>query len=237
MLTKEEFQKYLKQILLEDIGLDGQNKLKEAKVAVIGAGGLGCPVLQYLCAAGIGHLGLIDFDMVDESNLHRQILYGQSDIGQKKVQAAFKRLSAQNPATTFSLHDQVVSEDNALQLLEGYDFVVDGCDNFATRYAVNDACVKLGKPLIYGSILGYIGQLAGFNIKGSKNLRDLFPEPPNPEDVPSCSENGVLGTVPGVIGTIMAQMTIDVVLGRFEFKDQFILLNTRTLERTVLHVS
>nr|WP_199076515.1 HesA/MoeB/ThiF family protein [Pedobacter sp. ASV19] len=237
MLAKEEFQRYLKQILLDDIGLYGQNKLKEAKVAVIGAGGLGCPVLQYLCAAGIGHLGIIDFDVVEESNLHRQILYGQADIGLKKVQAAYKRLSEQNPNTIFTTHDHVVTEDNALQLLENYDFVVDGCDNFATRYAVNDACVSLGKPLVYGSILGYMGQLAGFNIEGSKNLRDLFPEPPNPEDVPSCSENGVLGTVPGIIGTIMAQMTIDVVLGRFEFRDQFILLHTRTLERTVLRIT
>lgn len=237
MLNKEEFPRYLKQILLDDIGLEGQNQLKDSRVAVIGAGGLGCPILQYLNAMGIGTLGIIDFDVVETSNLHRQVLYGQQDTGLKKTTAAHQRLKEQNPNTRFEVFDLVAGEDNLDGILKHFDIVVDGCDNFSTRYAVNDACVLNGKPLIYGSILGYTGQMAGFNIKGSKNLRDIFPDQPDPEDVPSCAVNGVLGTVPGIIGTMMAQLTVDLILDRFMFTNQFILFNTQTFERTILNIT
>jgi adenylyltransferase/sulfurtransferase len=214
MLTKEEMKRYMKQVILDDIGINGQIKLKQAKVAVIGAGGLGCPVLQYLTAMGVGTIGLIDFDTVDESNLHRQVLYTSDNVGQKKVEVAFQKLSRQNPFITLIRHDVLLDESNVTELLKNYDIVVDGCDNFATRYVVNDACVSLNKPLVYGSILAYQGQLAVFNYKGSKNLRDIFPEAPNAEDVPSCSENGVLGIVPGIVGSMMAQETVSVILER-----------------------
>lgn len=214
MLSKEEFKRYQKQIMLDDMGINGQIKLKQSKVAVIGAGGLGCPVLQYLTAVGVGTIGVIDFDTVEESNLHRQVLYSTTDVGKPKVEIAIQKLSQQNPFITLVPHPVLLNEENAESILSQYDIVVDGCDNFATRYIANDVCVKLNKPLVYGSILGYEGQLAVFNYKNSKHLRDLFPEPPNAEDVPNCSENGVLGTVPAIIGSMMAQETIHVILER-----------------------
>lgn len=227
MLNKEEGQRYFKQILLDGFGLNAQIELKKAKVAVVGAGGLGCPVLQYLTAVGVGTIGIIDFDVVDVSNLHRQVLYTPQDIGKKKVQVAQQKLSQQNPYTQLITHEVLLNEDNAEQILSGYDVVVDGCDNFATRYVVNDVCVKLGKPLVYGSVLGDEGQLAVFNYQGSKQLRDIFPEPPDAEDVPNCSENGVLGTVPGMIGLQMAQLTLHVILKNMEEINTLMVLNTK----------
>jgi len=227
MIGKGEFGRFEKQMVLEEIGILGQTKLKQAKVAVVGAGGLGCPVLQYLNSMGIGTLGLIDFDTVMESNLHRQILYTSDDIGKSKIECAAKRLKAQNPYTTIIEHNVVLSEENAEEILSQYDFVVDGCDNFLTRYIVNDTCVQLGKPLIYGSILGFEGQMATFNHNGSKNLRNIFPEPPNPEDVPNCSENGVLGSFPGIIGTMMAQETVKVILDLNPLTNQILLVDTK----------
>jgi molybdopterin/thiamine biosynthesis adenylyltransferase len=227
MIEKEEFGRFEKQMVLKEIGILGQTKLKAAKVAVVGAGGLGCPVLQYLNSMGVGTLGLIDFDTVMESNLHRQILYTSEDIGKSKIECAAKRLKAQNPYTTIIEHNVVLSEENAEEILSQYDFVVDGCDNFLTRYIVNDTCVKLGKPLIYGSILGFEGQMATFNYQGSKNLRDIFPEPPNAEDVPNCSENGVLGSFPGIIGTMMAQEVVKVILDLDPLKNQLLLIDTK----------
>ncbi len=212
MLSKEEFKRYQKQVMVDDIGINGQIKIKQSKVAVIGAGGLGCPVLQYLTSVGVGTIGVIDFDTVEESNLHRQTLYTTTDIGKPKVEIAIQKLSQQNPFIKLIAHSVLLNEENAESILSQYDIIIDGCDNFATRYVVNDICVKLNKSLVYGSILGYQGQLAVFNYKGSKNLKDIFPEQPNAEDVPNCSENGVLGTVPGVIGTMMAQETINVIL-------------------------
>lgn len=226
MIGKEEFNRYHKQFQLEEIGFAGQVKLKEAKVAIIGAGGLGCPILQYLNAIGIGTIGIIDFDTVQVSNLHRQVLYSQADIDQSKVQCAAKRLREQNPNTIVIEHNVQITSENAHELLSNYDIVVDGCDNFLTRYIVNDTCVEIGKPLIYGSILGFQGQIATFNLNGSKNLRDLFPEPPNAEDVPNCSENGVLGTFPGIIGTMMAQETVKVILDLEPLSNQFMLFDT-----------
>ena len=214
MLSKEEFKRYQKQIMLDDIGINGQIKIKQSKVAIVGAGGLGCPVLQYLTSVGVGTIGIIDFDTVEVSNLHRQVLYSESDFGKSKVEIAIKKLSAQNPFIKLIPHQTLLNEENAESIFSQYDIVIDGSDNILTRYVVNDTCVKLHKPLVYGSILGYEGQLAVFNFKGSKNLRNLFPEPPNSEDVPSCSENGVLGVVPSIIGSMMAQETVNLILER-----------------------
>lgn len=234
MLSKEEFKRYRKQIMLDDIGINGQLKIKGSKVAVVGAGGLGCPILQYLAAAGVGTIGIIDFDVVELSNLHRQTLYTPDDAGKLKAEVALQKLSAQNPYITVKAHGRLLNEENAESLLSGYDIIVDGCDNFATRYSVNDACVKLNKPLVYGSILGYEGQLAVFNLKGSKNLRDLFPEPPAAEEVPNCSENGVLGTLPAIIGSMMAHETLQVILERSVLANTFLIYNSLNLSFTRL---
>jgi len=234
MLSKEEFNRYRKQIMLDDIGIHGQLKIKGSKVAVVGAGGLGCPVLQYLTAAGVGTIGIIDFDVVEVSNLHRQILYTPDDAGRLKAEVALQRLSAQNPSIVLRAHSQMLNEENVESLLSPYDLIVDGCDNFATRYSVNDACVKLDKPLVYGSILGYEGQLAVFNLKGSRNLRDLFPEPPAPEEVPDCSENGVLGTLPAIIGSLMAHEALQVILERSVLANTFLIYNSQNLSFTRL---
>lgn len=234
MIGKEEFGRFEKQMVLEEIGIMGQTKLKAAKVAVVGAGGLGCPALQYLNSMGIGTLGLIDFDTVQASNLHRQILYTSEDIGKSKILCAAERLKGQNPFTTIIEHDVVLTEENAAEILSQYDYVVDGCDNFLTRYIVNDTCVKIGKPLIYGSILGFEGQMAAFNYKGSKNLRDIFPDPPNAEDVPNCSENGVLGSLPGIIGTMMAQEVVKVILDMEVLMDQLLVIDTKKWSLTTI---
>ena len=227
MLSKEEFKRYQKQVMVDDIGINGQINIKQSKVAVIGAGGLGCPVLQYLTSVGVGTIGVIDFDTVEISNLHRQTLYTTEDLGKPKVDVAIQKLSVQNPFINLIPHKVLLNEENAESILSQYDIVVDGCDNFLTRYVVSDICVKLNKPLVYGSILNYEGQLAVFNYKGSKNLRDIFPEPPNSEDVPSCSENGVLGTVTGIIGTMMAQETIHVILERPSLINTLMLFNCK----------
>lgn len=226
MLNKEEGKRYFKQILLEEIGLNGQIALKQAKVAVVGAGGLGCPVLQYLASCGVGTIGIIDFDTVDVSNLHRQILYTADDVGKKKAILASEKITSQNSFIKTIVHDVLLDETNIEAIIKDYDLVIDGCDNFTTRYTVNDACVKLNKPLVYGSILGFEGQVAVFNYKGSKNLRDIFPEAPNAEDVPSCSENGVLGTLPGVIGTMLAHEAIKIITGLPIAVNQLRIINT-----------
>lgn len=213
-LNISEINRYSRQLMLEDVGLDGQMKIKEAKVLVVGAGGLGCPVLQYLNAAGIGTLGIVDFDRVEIHNLHRQILYDTADLGKPKALTAMHKLQQSNPHVVYQVWDELLEESNAAGIIAQFDVVVDGSDNFLTRYLVNDVCVSLGKPLVYGSILGSEGQLAVFNYKGGKHLRDLFPEPPDPADVPSCSENGVLGVVPGIIGSMMCDLVLKVVLGK-----------------------
>ena len=235
MLTKEEFKRYQKQVMLDDIGINGQIKIKQSKVVVIGAGGLGCPILQYLTSVGVGTIGVVDFDTVEESNLHRQVLYIQKDIGKLKVETAIRKLSEQNPFITLVNHSCLITEENAEGILTNYDIVIDGCDNFLTRYIVNDMCVKLNKPLIYGSILGNEGQLSIFNYNGSKNLRDLFPEPPEAEDVPNCSENGVLGTVPAIIGTMMAQETINTILDKPSLINTLLIFDTKLLSSKKLN--
>lgn len=213
MFNSNESKRYSKQTILDEVGLMGQVKLKTSRVLVIGAGGLGCPLIQYLASSGVGTIGIVDFDVIEHSNLHRQILYGPEDVGKKKAEIARNRAIAQNPDVEIVLHDTALTDENAEELIASYDLVIDGCDNFLTRYTVNDTCVKLSKTLVYGSILGFQGQVAVFNHKGSKHLRHIFPEPPNAEDVPNCSDNGVLGVVPGVIGTMMANEALKVILG------------------------
>jgi adenylyltransferase/sulfurtransferase len=234
MFSTDEAKRYTKQTILDEVGLLGQVKLKNARVLVVGAGGLGCPLVQYLSACGVGTIGIVDFDVIEHSNLHRQILYTPQDVGKKKAQVAKERVLAQNPDTVIEVFDCALTEDNAEEIISGFDLVIDGCDNFLTRYTVNDACVSLKKTLVYGSILGFQGQLAVFNHQGSKNLRDLFPEPPNAEDVPNCSDNGVLGVVPGVIGTLMANDALKVLLGLPVNVNTFHLFDLLTLEMTKL---
>ena len=211
----EEINRYSRQFMLDEIGVEGQIKIKEAKVLVVGAGGLGCPVLQYLGAAGIGTIGIIDFDKVEIHNLHRQILFTADDIGKSKAATAAQKINAANPNVCCIVFNELLQESNAGNIISQFDIVVDGSDNFLTRYLVNDVCVQLNKPLVYGSILKFEGQLAVFNYKGGKNLRDLYPDHPNPEDVPSCSENGVMGFVPGIIGVYMAGAVIQIILDSY----------------------
>lgn len=226
MSVIQEFLRYNRQTMLPEIGDNGQKKLKNAKVLVIGAGGLGCPILQYISTAGVGTIGIIDFDKIEIHNLHRQILYTESQIGQSKASTAKKVLETLNPLITIVAFDEKLTPDNASKLIQEFDVIVDGSDNFATRYLVNDRCVALNKPLVYGSILGFEGQLAVFNHLGSKNLRDLFPEPPNPKDVPNCNVNGVLGTLPGMIGTMMAHETLKLIMDLPTLENELVLYNT-----------
>ena len=222
----QDFLRYNRQTILPEIGDEGQEKLKQAKVLVIGAGGLGCPILQYLSTAGVGHIGIIDFDKIEIHNLHRQILYTESQVGLSKALTAKETVEKLNPLIEVVAFDEKLIVENASKNISKYDIVVDGSDNFSTRYLVNDTCVALGKSLVYGSILGFEGQLAVFNHQGSKNLRDLFPEPPNPKDVPNCSFNGVLGTLPGMIGTMMAHETLKLIIGLPSLKNELILYST-----------
>lgn len=226
MLTISDILRYGKPMLLPEVGEEGQLKLKNAKVLVIGAGGLGCPVLQYLATSGVGTIGIIDFDQVELHNLHRQILYAEDMVGTPKVISAKSTLERLNPNVNYQIFEEKLTSENAKKIVSEFDVIVDGCDNFTTRYLVNDTCVKLGKPLVYGSILKFEGQIAVFNHKGAKNLRDLFPQPPNPEDVPNCSLNGVLGTLPGIIGTMMAQETLKLIMDLPVLENELLLFNT-----------
>ena len=210
-LSAEEKKQYDRHLILEEIGEAGQLKLKQAKVLVIGAGGLGCPVLQYLTAAGVGTIGIIDSDIVTQSNLQRQILYTVDDIGRSKAETAAKRLSKLNPFVKFKVYNEKLTRENALSLFHTYDIIVDGSDNFETRYLTNDAAVIAGKPLVYGAILKFEGQVSVFNYQGSATYRCLYPTPPKPEEAPNCSEIGVLGVLPGIIGSFQANETIKII--------------------------
>ena len=209
--TLEEINRYSRQLMVTDIGAEGQIKIKRAKVLVVGAGGLGCPVLQYLAASGVGTLGIIDFDVVEIHNLHRQILFTAADIGKPKAPTAAEKLRLMNPHVNCLVFNERLQQSNAVEIINQFDIVVDGSDNFLTRYLVNDICVQLNKPLVFGSILNFEGQVAVFNYEGSKNLRDIFPDPP--ENVPNCSENGVMGFVTGVIGAMLCDQTIKLIVG------------------------
>ena len=212
-LSNQEVARYSRHLIMPEVGMDGQLKLKAASVLCIGAGGLGSPVALYLAAAGVGRIGIVDFDVVDYSNLQRQIIHGTPDVGRKKLDSAKDRLNAINPEITVVSHEAALSSDNALDLLRGYDIIVDGTDNFPTRYLVNDACVLLGKPNVYGSIFRFEGQAAVFATKDGPCYRCLYPEPPPPGLVPSCAEGGVLGILPGVVGTIQATEAVKLILG------------------------
>jgi molybdopterin/thiamine biosynthesis adenylyltransferase/rhodanese-related sulfurtransferase len=212
-LSKEEYQRYSRHIILPEVGLEGQKRLKAASVLCIGTGGLGSPLLLYLAAAGIGRIGIVDFDIVDSSNLQRQIIHGTDWIGKPKIASAKDRILQINPFCQVDLYETSLSSQNALDILEPYDVVVDGTDNFPTRYLTNDACVLLNKPNVYGSIFRFEGQATVFNYQDGPNYRDLYPEPPPPGMVPSCAEGGVLGVLPGIIGTIQATETIKIILG------------------------
>ena len=212
-LSSHEILRYQRHLTLPGFGMQAQRKLQRARVLVIGAGGLGCPALQYLAAAGTGTLGIVDDDRVSLSNLQRQILYTEADIGTLKAETAAARLSAMNPGITCKPHSRRLTPENALALINAYDLVVDGSDNFATRYLVNDACVLAGKPLIYGAIQTFQGQASVFNYQGGPTYRCLFPEPPDPKDAPNCAEIGVLGVLPGMIGMIQATEAIKVLTG------------------------
>jgi sulfur-carrier protein adenylyltransferase/sulfurtransferase len=212
-LSKDDVTRYSRHLIMPEVGVEGQRKLKAARVLCVGAGGLGSPSSLYLAAAGVGTLGLVDFDVVDVSNLQRQILYSTTDVGRRKLTAARERLTALNPALTVIEHDTPLTTGNALQIFRDYDVIVDGADNFPTRYLVNDACVLSGKPNVYGSIFRFDGQASVFATTGGPCYRCLYPEPPPPGLVPSCAEGGVLGVLPGLIGTIQATEAIKLILG------------------------
>lgn len=212
-LSKDEYERYSRHIILPEVGLEGQKRLKAASVLCIGTGGLGSPLLLYLAAAGIGNIGIVDFDVVDSSNLQRQVIHGTSWVGKPKIESAKNRILEINPYCQVDLYNTLLSSANAMEIVAKYDLVVDGTDNFPTRYLVNDACVLLNKPNVYGSIFRFEGQASVFNYQDGPNYRDLFPEPPPPGMVPSCAEGGVLGVLCGIIGSIQATETIKIILG------------------------
>jgi molybdopterin/thiamine biosynthesis adenylyltransferase/rhodanese-related sulfurtransferase len=211
MFTGEELKQYSRQIRLPEIGISGQEKLKTAKVLMIGAGGLGCPILQYLVAAGVGHIGIVDDDLVDVSNLHRQILYSVKDVGSPKATVAKEKLEAMNPHVEINAYTMRLSNENAVALCEDYDLLIDGSDNFETRYLVSDTAIALNKVLVFGSIFKFEGHVSVFNYQSGPNYRDVFPEPPTADEVPNCAEIGVLGVLPGIIGTYMANEAMKII--------------------------
>lgn len=216
--NKQELERYSRHLIIPEFNIDGQRKLKSAKVLVVGTGGLGSPLLLYLAAAGVGTIGILDFDVVDETNLQRQVLFTTDDVGTSKAKAAKQRLAKLNPYIRLNVHDVRLTSENALDIIKDYDLVADGTDNFPTRYLVNDACVLLGKPNVYASIFRFEGQVSVFNYTNKDgvtgpNYRDLFPTPPPPGLVPSCAEGGVIGVLPGIIGSLQANEVIKVVSG------------------------
>jgi adenylyltransferase/sulfurtransferase len=241
--SKEELARYNRHIIIPGFGLAAQQKLKAAKVLVVGSGGLGSPVLLYLAAAGIGTIGIVDFDVVDDSNLQRQVLFGVNEIGKPKVEAAKERLQALNPHIEFVLYNTQLTSQNALDIIKDYDVVADGTDNFPTRYLVNDAAVLLGKPNVYASIFQFEGQVSVFNYKKANgefgpNYRDLYPTPPPPGLVPSCAEGGVLGVLPGIIGSLQALEVIKVITGVGEpLVGRFYIFDALSFESRTFNIS
>ncbi|WP_435357013.1 molybdopterin-synthase adenylyltransferase MoeB [Emticicia sp. SJ17W-69] len=237
MLTTEEHQRYNRQMLMPEFGLDGQEKIKAAKVLVIGCGGLGSPILLYLTAAGIGTLGIVENDIVDVSNLQRQVLYDSSSVTYTKIDETEKRLNALNPLVKINKYATRLTAENALTIIKDYDIVIDGTDNFPTRYLVNDACVMLNKPFVYGAIHRFEGQVAIFNHKGSATYRDLFPTPPPPEQAPNCAEAGVLGVLPGIIGSMQALEAIKVITEIGEpLSGKLLLLDTLSMQSRIIKI-
>jgi sulfur-carrier protein adenylyltransferase/sulfurtransferase len=213
-LSPDEVARFSRHLILPEVGMEGQKRLKAASVLCVGTGGLGSPLLLYLAAAGVGRLGIVDFDVVDHSNLQRQVIHGTSWVGKPKIESAKARILEINPHCQVDLYETALTSENALEIIAGYDLVCDGTDNFPTRYLVNDACVLLGKPNVYGSIFRFEGQATVFNLDAeSPNYRDLFPEPPPPGMVPSCAEGGVVGVLPGIIGVIQATEAVKIITG------------------------
>jgi molybdopterin/thiamine biosynthesis adenylyltransferase/rhodanese-related sulfurtransferase len=242
-LTAEELQRYSRHLVLQDFGMENQLKLRRAKVLVVGAGGLGSPVLLYLTAAGTGTLGIVDADTLEISNLQRQVLYNVSDVGRNKAEASVERLSGLNPFVAAKAYPVRLTTVNAMEIIAGYDVVIDGTDNFPTRYLLNDACVLLNKPLVYASILQFEGQAAVFNLsmgnrRFSANYRDLFPEPPSAETIPNCEQAGVLGVLPGLMGCIQANEAIKIITGIGEpLSDKLLILDSTTMQQTLIRIT
>ncbi|NNK82699.1 MAG: dinucleotide-utilizing protein [Flavobacteriaceae bacterium] len=230
--------RYSRHIILSEIGQEGQNKITQAKVLVVGAGGLGCPVLQYLAAAGVGTLGIIDFDVVEESNLQRQILFGTSSLGKNKAIAAKQRLEDLNPTIKIKAYPETLTSENAIKLFGDYEIIVDGTDNFDTRYLINDAAVLTNKPVVYGAIYKFEGQVAVFNYQDSATYRCLFPNKPKANSIANCSEIGVLGVLPGIIGTMQANEVLKIII---EFKDvlagKLFCFNAKTNQTATLNIN
>ena len=212
-LSPDEVARFSRHLILPEVGMEGQKRLKAASVLCVGTGGLGSPLLLYLAAAGVGRLGIVDFDVVDHSNLQRQVIHGTSWVGKPKIESAKHRILEINPHCQVDLYETALTSENALEIISGYDLVCDGTDNFPTRYLVNDACVLLDKPNVYGSIFRFEGQATVFHYQGGPNYRDLFPEPPPPGMVPSCAEGGVVGVLPGIIGMIQATEAVKIITG------------------------
>jgi len=239
-LTNAELIRYNRHLILKDFGVEGQGKLKNAKVLVVGAGGLGSPVLLYLTAAGVGTIGIVDFDSVDVSNLQRQVIFTTDDVGKNKAEVAALRLSERNPYVLLKTYTDKLTSFNALDIIRDYDVVVDGTDNFPTRYLINDSCVLLNKPFVYGSILTFEGQVSVFNLVDkdgnySANYRDLFPEPPDPSTVQNCEQAGVLGILPGLIGGMQANEVIKVITGIGEvLANKLLLFDSLSMQNTII---
>jgi molybdopterin/thiamine biosynthesis adenylyltransferase/rhodanese-related sulfurtransferase len=212
-LSPDEVARFSRHLILPEVGMEGQKRLKASSVLCVGTGGLGSPLLLYLAAAGVGRLGIVDFDVVDSSNLQRQVIHGTSWVGKPKIESAKARILEINPHCQVELYNTALTSENALEILASYDVICDGTDNFPTRYLVNDACVLLDKPNVYGSIFRFEGQATVFNYQGGANYRDLFPEPPPPGMVPSCAEGGVVGVLPGIIGVIQATEAVKIITG------------------------
>lgn len=242
MFSPSEIARYSRHFLLPELGMEGQRKLKNSKVLVVGAGGLGAPLLNYLAAAGVGTIGIVDFDLVEESNLQRQVLFGTGDVGKLKVEAAKRRLGEMNPHIRVNIFPVRLTSENAPGILKDYEIVADGTDNFPTRYLVNDACVLYGKVNVYASIFRFEGQVSVFNYKDKDgnigpNYRDLFPVPPPPGSVPDCAEGGVLGVLPGIIGSLQANEVIKIITGAGQpLAGKLFLFNALTLETQMLKI-
>ncbi|WP_312903176.1 HesA/MoeB/ThiF family protein [Chryseobacterium taichungense] len=211
MKKEDTFARYSRQIFIEEIGIEGQRKILNAKVLVVGAGGLGSPVIQYLAGAGVGTLGVADFDEVELHNLNRQVIHREGSVGKSKVESAEKFVKKLNHQVKFIGIDKKIDHSNAVEIISQFDIIVDGSDNFTTRYLINDICSDLQKPLVYGNILGFEGQIAVFNCNGSRNLRDIFPEPPSEDHIPDCDSLGVLGPLPGMVGSMMAGQVLKII--------------------------
>lgn len=237
MLLPEEFQRYNRQMIMPEFGIDGQVKLKNAKILVIGCGGLGSPILLYLTAAGVGTLGIVENDKIDISNLQRQILFSTSTIGLAKISETVNRLTLLNPLVKIKQFPTQLNASNALDIIKNYDIVIDGTDNFPTRYLVNDACVMLNKPFVYGAIHRFEGQVAVFNHQNSATYRDLFPTPPPPEQAPNCAEAGVLGVLPGIIGSMQALEAIKVITNIGEpLSGKLLILDTLSMQSRIIKI-